>query len=217
MRRCVKKKRVDNNQARSWPIATRFLPSRSTRPSVLYTNLLVSRIVKKIRLFDTRSALLRVAMICGVNYNNFGAENSRLLTTLDINFGQCISPKKKKNNYFYQSTRLPAASWLLEFTTSRLLKLVKNAKLAKNTTAMDSRICTDLAVFRSLNFKSRDILSVLEPSDPGSMYVRKLWFFPFFSASLKIWFRIVVVKEDGSNSYFYPSLLYVDTDGTSCM
>ena len=58
---------MDNNQARSWPTATRFLPSRSTRPSVLYTNILVGRLVKKIRLFDTRSALLRVADELGSN------------------------------------------------------------------------------------------------------------------------------------------------------
>ena len=73
-----------------------------------------------------------------------------------------------------------------------------------------------MAVFLGLNFKSRDSLSVFEPADLGPMYVRKFWLFPFLSASLKIWFRIVVFKEDVLSSYFHPPLLYAVTDSTSC-
>ena len=43
----------------------------------------------------------------GVNYNDFGAENSRLL---DINFGQCISPKNKTSNKNTTSNTMSAFS-----------------------------------------------------------------------------------------------------------
>ena len=54
-----------------------------------------------------------------------------------------------------------------------------------------------------LNFKSRDSLSALEPSDQGPTYIRKFRFLPFFSASAWSKFNIVVVNDDIWNSCFH--------------
>ena len=43
---------------------------------------------------------------------------------------------------------------------------------------------TVIAVSQGLNFKSRDSLSALEPSDPCPTYIRKIRVLPFFSASV---------------------------------
>ena len=52
-----------------------------------------------------------------------------------------------------------------------------------------------IAVSQGLNFRSRDSLSALEPSDPGPMHIRKFRILPFFSASVKSKFNIVVVNQ----------------------
>ena len=61
-----------------------------------------------------------------------------------------------------------------------------------------------IAVSQGLNFKSRDSLSALEPSDPGPMYIRKFRVLPFCPASVKSKFNIVGVHDDIWNSYFHP-------------
>ena len=61
-----------------------------------------------------------------------------------------------------------------------------------------------IAVSQGLNFKSRNNLSALEPSDQGPMYVRKFRVLSFCSASAKSEFSIVAVNEDIMNSCFHP-------------
>ena len=74
-----------------------------------------------------------------------------------------------------------------------------------------------IAVSQRLNFKSRDNLSALEPSDQGPMYVRKCRVLPFYSASAKSKSSIVVVNEDIMNSCFHPPGLCRGTDKSRCL
>ena len=69
----------------------------------------------------------------------------------------------------------------------------------------------EIAASQGLNFRSRDNLSALEPSDPRPMYVRKFRVLPFCSASAKNQFNIVAVSEDVLNSYFHSPSLYRGT------
>ena len=70
---------------------------------------------------------------------------------------------------------------------------------------------------KGLNFKSRDNLSALEPSDPGPKNVRKFRVWPFCSASAKRRFNIVVVGEDILNSYIHSPDLHKGTVNSSCL
>ena len=74
-----------------------------------------------------------------------------------------------------------------------------------------------IAVSQELNFKSRDSLSALEPSDPGPMYIRTFRVSPFRSASAKSKFSIVAVNDDILNSYFHSPSSYRGTDNSSCL
>ena len=74
-----------------------------------------------------------------------------------------------------------------------------------------------IAVSQGLNFKSRESLSALEPSDPGPWYIRKFRVFTFCSASLKSRSNIVVVNDDIWNSYFHSAGSYQGTYNTSCL
>ena len=87
---------------------------------------------------------VQIIIISGLKIHDF-------LRLSDINFGQCISPKTRlltkchaRRPYKMSAFRGIRGACLVEFTTSRLLKLKsKNAKLAKkNTTAVDSLIYT---------------------------------------------------------------------------
>ena len=68
-----------------------------------------------------------------------------------------------------------------------------------------------------LNFKSKDNLSALEPSDPGPTYIRKCRVLPFRSASVKSKFSIVVENDVILNPYFHSPGSNRGTGNSSCL
>ena len=73
------------------------------------------------------------------------------------------------------------------------------------------------AVSHGLNFKSKDSLSALEPSDPSTTYIRKCRVLPFRSASVKSKFSIVVENDVILNPYFHSPGSNRGTGNSSCL
>ena len=74
-----------------------------------------------------------------------------------------------------------------------------------------------IKVSKGLNLRSRDNMSVLEPSDPDPMYTRQFRVLPFCSAPVKSQFNIFVFSLDILNSYFHSPDLCRGTANSGCL